>query len=142
MGFDVYWSLFVLQNSQDELHKSIWSKVDTQKSAEITSIKSGAEMVDQDANVGFIIESAQAEQIMAQSFCNLATIGDLGQRHYALPFPKGSKLQEKVSRQILTYIENGAIYRLKTKWSPSKNCTAAENEAATTTLVRAIPYSK
>ena len=97
----------------------------------------GAELVDQNANYGFIIESAQAEQLT--SFCRLDTIGDLGQRHYALPFPKGSQLAEKVSKQILTYIESGALYRLKNKWSPSKNCSAAaENEA----IVRAIPYSK
>ena len=72
--------------------------------------------------------------------CNLRTIGNLGQRHYALAFPKGSDLTEKVSKQILRYVESGTIYRLKHKWNLPKTCVQYSIEEST--IVRALPYRK
>lgn len=88
----------------------------------ISHLTEGASIVASRPNYGFVVESVQAEALL-QSYCHLTTIGNLGQRHYALAFPKGSKMTQQVSKQILKYIENGAIYRLKNKWKMPFNCT-------------------
>ena len=128
------------QNSKDEIHQQVWRKVDLEKSQEIVNLFDGAQIVQSNPNYGFVVESSQAEGLK-RKFCNLQTTGNLGQRFYALAFPKGSEWTEKVSKQILRYVENGDIYRLKNKWNNlPQNCVqTTENES---TLVRTLPYRK
>ena len=115
-------------------------------SKSISNLQDGAEIVKGNANYGFIIESVQADAIL-KTFCQLDTVlgADLGQRHYALAFPKGSTIREKVSKQILKYVENGDIYRLKNKWKPRKNCSSStENHQVDeiSNVTRALPFCK
>ena len=130
----------LLQHSNDEVHQKIWAKVDLEASQQITKLSSGAQIVENNANYGFVGESTQLE-ILMQTFCHLTAIGNLGQRHYALVFPKGSKMKDEVSKQILEYTENGAIYHLKNKWKTPQNCSYNEiNEE--TNFTRALPFCK
>ena len=133
-------SALKFQNSKDEIHQQVWRKVDLEKSQEIVNLFDGAQIVQSNPNYGFVVESSQAEGLK-RKFCNLQTTGNLGQRFYALAFPKGSEWTDKVSKQILRYVENGDIYRLKNKWNNlPQNCVqTTENES---TLVRTLPYRK
>ena len=115
--------------------------MDYEKSKQILNLIDGATIVQSNPHYGFIMESVQAEGLM-KKYCNLKTLGDLGQRHYALAFPKGSEWTEKVSKQILRYVESGTIYRLKRKWNLPQNCVQSTAANETSTLVRSLPYRK
>ena len=89
----------LFQHSSDQLHQKIWEKTDLLFSEQISNLQDGATIVESNPNYGFIIESVQADWLLKE-FCHLTLAdGDLGQnRHYALAFPKGSKLRDSVSK--------------------------------------------
>ena len=138
------------QNSNDELHQKIWAKTDLQASQQILHLQDGASIVESNSNYGFIIESVQADWLL-KNFCHLTlAAGDLGQsRHYALAFPKGSKLRDSVSGLILKYAENGALFQLQNKWQTPSNCSSGDNysihnqaSANQSNFSRALPFCK
>ena len=138
----IYYCESIFQNSPDEVHQQLWRKVDYEKSKQILNLIDGAAIVQSNPHYGFIMESVQAEGLM-KKYCNLKTLGDLGQRHYALAFPKGSEWTDKVSKQILRYVESGTIYHLKRKWDLPQNCVqSTANETSSSSLVRSLPYRK
>ena len=94
-------------------------------------------------NQGFVLESVQAEAIL-KSQCDLVLAeGNLGQRHYALAFPKGSSLTDKVSKQILQYEESGVLFNLKNKWDGPQNCSHLHPEdGLNNNFSRALPFCK
>ena len=94
-------------------------------------------------NQGLIIESVQAEAILKRH-CHLSVAqGNLGLRHYALAFPKGSTLTDKVSKHILQYAESGVLFNLKNKWNQPQNCSDLHsNEGLDSNFSRALPFCK
>ena len=91
-------------------------------------------------NQGFVMESVQAEAILKHQ-CHLTVAkGSLGSRHYALAFPKGSTLTDKVSKLILDYSENGILFQLKQKWNQPQNCSQSELKDINSS--RALPFCK
>lgn len=119
--------------------------MDQMRSGDITRLADGSVIVSSDPSYGFLIENVQAQGIM-RSNCDLETIGDLGQRHYGLAFPKGSKLRDKVSKQILEYSEQGILFQLKNKWfNLAENCSDGSKNQSNQdedVIVRALPYRK
>ncbi len=99
-------------------------------SEQISKLSDGANIVESFANYGFVVESVQAEALL-KTFCHLTTIGDLGQRHYALAFPKGSIWTDPISKQILKYVESGTIYKLKNMWELPMNCSRDDLDSST-----------
>ena len=92
-------------------------------------------------NQGFVMESVQAEAILKHQ-CHLTVAkGDLGSRHYALAFPKGSTLTDKVSKLILEYSENGVLFQLKQKWNEPQNCSQSDL-TENVNFSRALPFCK
>ena len=95
-------------------------------------------------NQGLILESVQAEALLKR-YCHLTLAqGHLGQRHYALAFPKGSTLTDKVSHQILQYLESGVLFNLKHKWDGPQNCSHLhpEQDGVNNNFSRALPFCK
>jgi len=111
------------------MHQKIWSRTDMQLSADQISSDEDLESAaaNLQTNQGFVIESVQAEAILKHQ-CHLTVAkGNLGSRHYALAFPKGSALTDKVSKLILEYSENGILFTLKQKWNQPQNCSHSES---------------
>ena len=42
---------------------------------------------------------------------------DIGTVYYALAFPRGSPYRDVISKQLLKYIDDGTLHKLKQKWS-------------------------
>ena len=125
------------------MHQKIWSRTDMQLSAD--QISSDEDLESAAANLqrnqGFVIESVQAEAILKHQ-CHLTVAkGNLGSRHYALAFPKGSALTDKVSKLILEYSENGILFTLKQKWNQPQNCSHSESIKDINSS-RALPFCK
>ena len=70
------------------------------------------------SRLGFLMESGYADQYVSKHCDSLTRIQDkaLGNRHYAMAFPKGSPYADAISRQILNYNENGRLSKLRNKW--------------------------
>ena len=125
------------------MHQKIWSRTDMQLSAD--QISSPNDLASAAANLqtnqGFVMESVQAEAILKHQ-CHLTVAkGDLGSRHYALAFPKGSSLTDKVSKLILEYSENGVLFQLKQKWNEPQNCSQSDL-TENVNFSRALPFCK
>ena len=125
------------------MHQKIWSRTDMQLSAD--QISSPNDLASAAANLqtnqGFVMESVQAEAILKHQ-CHLTVAkGDLGSRHYALAFPKGSTLTDKVSKLILEYSENGVLFQLKQKWNEPQNCSQSDL-TENVNFSRALPFCK
>ena len=124
------------------MHQKIWSRTDMQLSAD--QISSPNDLASAAANLqtnqGFVMESVQAEAILKHQ-CHLTVAeGNMGSRHYALAFPKGSTLTDKVSKLILDYSENGILFQLKQKWNQPQNCSQSELKDINSS--RALPFCK
>jgi hypothetical protein len=50
-------------------------------------------------NLGLVLESSYADFLVAQH-CELSAVGQLGERHYAIAFPKGSIYKDQISHQV------------------------------------------
>ena len=125
------------------MHQKIWSRTDMQLSADQISSDEDLESAaaNLQTNQGFVIESVQAEAILKHQ-CHLTVAkGNLGSRHYALAFPKGSALTDKVSKLILEYSENGILFTLKQKWNQPQNCSHSESIKDINSS-RALPFCK
>ena len=125
------------------MHQKIWSRTDMQLSSD--QISSPNDLASAAANLqtnqGFVMESVQAEAILKHQ-CHLTVAkGDLGSRHYALAFPKGSTLTDKVSKLILEYSENGVLFQLKQKWNEPQNCSQSDL-TENVNFSRALPFCK
>ena len=125
------------------MHQKIWSRTDMQLSTD--QISSPNDLASAAANLqtnqGFVLESVQAEAILKHQ-CHLTVAkGDLGSRHYALAFPKGSTLTDKVSKLILEYSENGVLFQLKQKWNEPQNCSQSDL-TENVNFSRALPFCK
>lgn len=130
----------LLTTSKDPVHQAIWAKVNMAKSRHLQSLQDVVDLVANDRHFGFVIESVQAEGLMRDR-CDLMTVGDLGSRHYALAFPKGSRHRDQISRQILKYNEEGLLYKLKRKWfNHTQDCALKANQGEDNPIVRALPY--
>ena len=124
------------------MHQKIWSRTDMQLSADQISSEEDLESAaaNLQTNQGFVMESVQAEAILKHQ-CHLTVAkGSLGSRHYALAFPKGSTLTDKVSKLILDYSENGILFQLKQKWNQPQNCSQSELKDINSS--RALPFCK
>ena len=111
-------------------------------SQEISDLDTAAEALK--PHQGFVLESVQAEALLKR-YCHLSLAeGHLGQRHYALAFPKGSTLTDKVSQQILRYVESGVLFNLKHKWDGPQNCSHLhpEQNGLNDNFSRALPFCK
>ena len=66
----------------------------------------------------------------------------MGNRHYALAFPKGSHLKERVSKQILRYSELGILKNLENVWlnKIQSNCSQEKSGNSESGTVRTLPY--
>ena len=125
------------------MHQKIWSRTDMQLSTD--QISSPNDLASAAANLqtnqGFVMESVQAEAILKHQ-CHLTVAkADLGSRHYALAFPKGSTLTDKVSKLILEYSENGVLFQLKQKWNEPQNCSQSDL-TENVNFSRALPFCK
>ena len=124
------------------MHQKIWSRTDMpdQISSEDEDLAFSAAAANLQTNQGFVMESVQAEAILKHQ-CHLTVAkGSLGSRHYALAFPKGSTLTDKVSKLILDYSENGILFQLKQKWNQPQNCSQSELKDINSS--RALPFCK
>ena len=102
------------------------------------SIVEGIDAVLANDNLGFLMEGSHADQMVSKHCGQLVQIRrDLGSRHFALAFPLGSPYKDMISRQILTYNENGKLFKLRNKWF-HPTCDSSQEP----TLVQASRFSK
>lgn len=103
----------LLQMSNDPLHQRLRQHLDP--SLEFDSPLEASRAVVNTPNLGFIVESVQADTLMKDN-CHLTTVGDLGPKFYGIAFPLESSLKRELSEQILKYAEDGTLFSLRSKW--------------------------
>ena len=91
-----------------------------------------------DGHVGMLMESTHADHYLSQHCSHLTRMGrDLGFRHYAAGFPRGSVYADRVSRQMLAYNEDGRMMKLRHKWFGSSGCSGEAREKSQLNLSQA-----
>lgn len=103
----------LLEMSNDPLHQRLRQHLDP--SLEFDSPLEASRAVVNTPNLGFIVESVQADTLMKDN-CHLTTVGDLGPKFYGIAFPLESSLKRELSEQILKYAEDGTLFSLRSKW--------------------------